>query len=251
MMRRMWKCARILLCLLMAGSPAQAQYENAARHIFDLTNQDRQARGLPPLEWNAALARAAERHAALMARQGSISHQYAGEPAPMERAAQAGAHFHAVAENVAMAPTASDVETSWMHSTPHRRNILDPQMNAMGVGVATRNGELYAVEDFAAASQTLNAGDVEQRVRAMLRDDGLDPTLAPGGARQACSMEQGMPQGTNARLMIRMQAPDLQQIQSQIERQIDGRHYTRAAVGACRQIGQGNFTLYRVAVLLY
>ena len=125
MIRPMRKFAWILLCLLVAWSPARAQYENAARHIFGLTNQDRQARGLPPLEWNAALARAAERHAALMARQGNISHQYAGEPAPMERAAQAGAHFHAVAENVAMAPTASDVETSWMHSTPHRRNILE------------------------------------------------------------------------------------------------------------------------------
>lgn len=251
MIRPMRKFAWILLCLLVAWIPARAQYENAARHIFDLTNQDRQARGLPPLEWNAALARAAERHAALMARQGNISHQYAGEPAPMERPAQAGAHFHAIAENVAMAPTASDVETSWMHSTPHRRNILDPQMNALGVGVATRNGELYAVEDFAAASQTLHAGDVEQRVRAMLRDDGLNSSLPPDAARQACSMEHGMPAGTNVRLMIRMQAPDLQQIQSQIERQIDGRHYTRAAVGACPQMGQGDFTLYRVAVLLY
>ena len=251
MMRHMRKYVWVLVCLLATGGAARAQGENAAQRIFDLTNQDRRAHGLEPLEWNAALARAAQRHAELMARMGQISHQYAGEPAPMERAAEAGAHFHAIAENVAMAPSATEVENSWMHSPPHRRNILDPQMNVLGVGVASRNGELFAVQDFAAASQTMGAELVEQRLRAMLRADGLDTSLAPGAARQACSMERGMPAETKARLMVRMQAPDLEQIRSQIERQMNGGRYTRAAVGACRQIGQPDFTLYRVAVLLY
>lgn len=246
----MRKYVWVMVCLLTA-STARAQVENAAQRIFELTNQDRQAHGLQPLEWNAALARAAQRHAELMARQGQISHQYAGEPAPMERAAEAGARFHAIAENVAMAPSATEVESTWMHSPPHRRNILDPDMNMLGVGVASRNGELYAVQDFAAASQTMNAGQVEQRLRAMLREDGLDTSLAPEAARQACSMDRGMPPGTKARLMVRMQAPDLEQIRSQIEKQMGGGRYTRAAVGACRQIGQPDFTLYRVAVLLY
>lgn len=238
------------LALLTAASiPARA--EDAARRIFDLTNKDRRAQGLPPLQWNAALAAAAQQHAELMARQGRISHQFPGEPEVMQRAAEAGAHFQAIAENVAMAPTAGDVETAWMHSTPHRANILDPKMNALGVGVAQRGADLYAVEDFAAASQALSIEQVEQRVRTLLREDGIDASLAPRPAEQACGMARGMPPGTTARLMVRMQTADLQQLQSQIRQQMRGGHYNRAAVGACAPIGQGAFTMYRIAVLLY
>jgi len=186
-----------------------------------------------------------------MAREGRISHQFAGEPEVMQRAAQAGARFDAIAENVAMAPTAGDVETSWMHSTPHRANILDPKMDALGVGVAQRGDELYAVEDFAEAAQALSVEQVEGRVRAMLREDGIDASLSPRAAEQACAMAHGMPAGTNARLMVRMQTADLQQLQSQIRQQIGGGRYTRAAAGACKPIEAGAFTMYRVAVLLY
>lgn len=241
-----WMAAVVLL---LTVDTARAQ--DAARRIFDLTNRDRQAEGLPPLRWNGALTTAAQRHAELMARQGRISHQFSGEPEVMQRATQAGAHFDAIAENVAMAPTPGEVESSWMHSTPHRTNILDPRMTALGVGVAQRGDELYAVEDFAAAAQALSVEQVEQRVRAMLREDGIDASAEPRAAEQACAMERGMPAGTNARLMVRMQTADLQQLQSQIRQQMRGVRYARAAVGACRPVGQGAFTLYRVAVLLY
>lgn len=250
-MRRMrWGVWVMALALLLAGG-ARAQAQDAARRIFELTNQDRRAQGLQPLAWNAALAAAAQRHAEMMAREGRISHQYPGEPEVMQRAAQAGAHFNAIAENVAMAPTAGDVEASWMHSTPHRANILDPKMNALGVGVARRGEDLYAVEDFASAAQSLSVEQVEQRVRAMLREDGIDASMSPRVAEEACAMAHNMPAGTNARLMVRMQTPDLQQLQSQMRQQMRGGRYTRAAVGACAPIGGGAFTMYRVAVLLY
>lgn len=239
-----------LLIIFVGTALAQSARQSAARQIFDLTNQDRRAEGLPPLEWNAALADAAQRHAELMARKGNISHQYPGEPELMQRAVEVGAHFRAIAENVAMAPTAPDVEIAWMHSTPHRTNILDPKMNVLGVGVAVRGPNIYAVEDFAAASTALKPEQVEERVRAMLREDGIDASASAETAREACAMQRGMPRGVNA-LMLRMQAPDLQQLQSQIEQQARARHFERAEVGACAPIGQGQFTVYRVAVLLF
>lgn len=251
MMQRMRCSVWVMVPVLLAAGAVRAQAQDAARRIFDLTNQDRREQGLAPLQWNAALAAAAQRHAELMAQEGRISHQYPGEPEVMQRAAQAGAHFEAIAENVAMAPTAGDVENSWMHSTPHRANILDPKMNALGVGVARRGDELYAVEDFASASQAMSTEQVEQRVRALLREDGIDGSVAPETARRACAGNGSMPAGTGARLMVRMQTPDLQQIQSQIRQQMRRGRYTRAAVGACRPIGGGAFTIYRVAVLLY
>jgi len=38
-----------------------------------------------------------------------------------------------------------------MHSPPHRANLLDKDMDSVGIGVVERNGELFAVEDFSKA----------------------------------------------------------------------------------------------------
>ena len=98
------------------------------------------------------------------------------------RGGAAGAHFRSIAENVAMAPSPQALEQEWMHSTPHRNNILDPHMNAIGVGLVKQGGNYYAVEDFAdtdhgrrhvrqrrevarRADRTLHRHDWEQIVR--------------------------------------------------------------------------------------
>ncbi len=90
-----------------------------------------------------------------MLREPNLSHQYPGEPDLMTRAAHAGAHFRAIAENIALGPTPDSLENQWMHSTPHRTNILDPKMNALGVAVLRRGPNLYAVEDFAQTNEAL------------------------------------------------------------------------------------------------
>ena len=224
----------------------------AARQVFSLTNQDRQQLGLPPLQWNRALAAAARAHAARMAQEGQLSHQYAGEPPLLERAAAAGAHFQAIAENVAMAPNPGAVESAWMQSTPHRTNILNTKMNAIGVGVAERGGYLYAVEDFADASQALTTRQIEAKVGALLRARGLDASGSSSEAEQACSMGHGMPAGTHARSMVRFETPDLTQLPSQVAQQIRSAGFTRATVGACApQQNNPDFTTYRVAILFY
>lgn len=224
----------------------------AARQIFDLTNADRQLQGLSPLKWNDALAGAAQAHAALMAQEPQLSHQYPGEPPLLDRAAAAGAHFEAIAENVAMAPNPQGVENAWMHSTPHRTNILDPKMNALGVGVVERGGYLYAVEDFAQAAEALDRQQVEARVQSLLRALNVDPTVAAGPAEQACAMAHGMPAGTQAKSLVRFETPDLNRLPSGIDAQIRNGGFTKAAVGACSPMTNNPaFASYRVAVLLY
>ncbi|MGC2636367.1 MAG: CAP domain-containing protein [Acidobacteriaceae bacterium] len=244
-----------LLAALGIGKPAFSQEGRsiaAAREIFTLTNQDRQAQGLQPLAWNDALAGAARAHATLMAQEPQLSHQYPGEPPLLDRAAAAGAHFQAIAENVAMAPNAEAVEHAWMNSTPHRTNILDPKMNALGVGVVERGGYLYAVEDFAQAQQALDMPRVEQRVRQLLHAQNIDASLAAGAAEQACPMDHSMPAGTGARSIVRFETPDLSHLPPAVMQQIRSGGFTRAAVGACAPLHNNPaFTTYRVAILLY
>lgn len=244
----------VALCLVLGTltrASAQGDSGNRAKQIFELTNRDRVARGLQPLRWNAALAAAAQAHAERMAAEGYLSHQYPGEGDVGARAAQAGAHFQAIAENVATGYSDEQIEAEWMNSAPHRRNILDPQMDALGIGVIERRGTLYAVEDFDDASEALTSGQVERKVGALLRREGIDPSAPRAAAELACESNSGYPRGETGRLVVRFDTPDLSQLPSGIEAQIRRADYHRAAVAACDGGRQGNFTTYRVAIVLY
>lgn len=245
----------VALCAMLSWTVlAQEQNDTGdrARHIFELTNRDREDRGLQPLRWNASLATAAQVHAGRMSGERFLSHEYPGEGSVGTRAAQAGAHFQAVAENIATGPSASAIEAEWMNSAPHRRNILDPQMNAIGVGLVEKGGNLYAVEDFAFASEALSAAQIESRVGGLLRKEGIDPSAPREAAAQACMSSDGYPRGGTGKLVIRFDTPNLNELPSGVEGSVRNGGYHRASVAACEGGSrQGNFTTYRVAIVLY
>jgi hypothetical protein len=234
------------------STQSQCQTDDRAQQILSLTNQDRVEHGLQPLKWDPALASAAVTHTQRMANEKSLSHQYPGEPDPSARAAQAGAHFQAIAENTAMGPDPKGIEKQWMNSVPHRTNILDPQMNVIGIGVVEKGGYLFATEDFAHSAESLNRQQVEDKVSDLLRAQNIIPSQRHDQAEQACAAGSGMPQGADAKAIVRFQTSDLSQLPSQVADQIKSGQFTKAAVGACSPgAGEGNFTSYRVAVLLY
>jgi uncharacterized protein YkwD len=243
----------ITASVLWGASTAWAQNPDAQEQlIFQLTNQDRADQGLSALRWNAALARAAQEHAERMAGEPSLSHQYPGERDLMTRAADVGAHFQAIAENIATGPNPEAVEREWMHSAPHRANILDPRMNSLGVAVVSKRGVLYAVEDFAEANEALSKKEIEQRVRSLLAAQQVDGSAPSGPAEDACAMEHGMPRESNLRAVVRFETPDLTHLPAQVEQQIRNGDFRRAAVGACAPTAnQSQFTTYHVAILFY
>lgn len=242
----------LLFLALLAGAPVRSQAQDEAHRIFEFTNQDRAQRGLAALRWDDALAAAAQAHAERMVQASALSHQYPGEADLTERAAAAGAHFRSIAENIALGPSPQSIDEEWMHSPPHRANILDSKMDALGVAVVRQGGTLYAVEDFEQSSQVLSREQVERRVRELLHALNVDPSAPAGPAEEACSMGHGIPQGTNARSIVRFETPDLSQLPAQVEQQIRGGDFKKAAVGACAPgNSQANFTTYRVAILLY
>ena len=140
-----------LLILCVASSYAQQKTSDVERQLFNSVNQERKAHGLAAFKYDEALATAARAHAQRMAEQGTISHQLPGEPNLLTRARAAGAHFSWLSENVDEGQNATAVHQSFMKSPQHRANILDTDMDSAGIGVADRNGQLYAVEDFSKA----------------------------------------------------------------------------------------------------
>jgi len=254
-MKRSHKAVGLIVTgIFLLATHARAQKaDEATQKIFELTNQDRTAQGLQPLQWDHSLAAAAAVHIDRMKDEKTLSHDYPGEPDVKTRAAQAGAHFEAIAENIAMGYSAEAIEKQWMNSVPHRQNILDPQMNAIGIAVIEKNGYLYAVEDFANANQSLTKEQVEKKVGDLLRAQEIDPSAPASIGEEACAMQNGTPsdaaQAGQVRAVMRFQTPDLSKLPDQVVQQLQSGKYTKAAVGAC---GSGGvFTTYRVAVVFY
>ena len=134
-----------MLCWSAYSETSVAQAE---RDLFASVNQARRAQGLQPLRWNDSLAVAARRHAEIMAERGTAQHAFEGEPSLSARVKLAGAHFSWLSENVTQGPTPDFIHGQFMHSPSHRANILDTDMDSIGVGVVEHNGQLFAAEDF-------------------------------------------------------------------------------------------------------
>jgi hypothetical protein len=215
------------------------------------TNEDRAQHGLGALRWDPALARAAQAHASQMVRHGELSHQYAGESDLITRAGHNGAHFSTVAENIAVAPTPQIVESEWMHSPPHRRNILDARLTTVGIGLIRQGNNLWAVEDFSAAVVQMGSSQIERRVEQMLIDRGIHPLGASMAARQTCSMDHGFT-GPRPNFIMRWEGSDLNRLPEVLDERISTGRYRTAAVGACGSGNRGGgFTSYRMAVMLF
>jgi len=86
-----------------------------------------------------------------MAQHGMAQHGFEGEPGLSARVKEMGAHFTWLSENVTQGPTASFIHSQFMSSPNHRSNVLDRDMDSIGIGVVERGGQLFAVEDFSQA----------------------------------------------------------------------------------------------------
>jgi len=152
-MRIMTRLAVVVVIGVAAILAAQTQTGASAaeQELFASVNRARRAQELPELKWNEALAAAARRHAAMMAQRGSAQHGFAGEPNLASRVTQAGGHFVWLSENVAEGPGAETIQAEFLKSPNHRANMLDSDMDSIGVGVVERGGRLFAVEDFSKA----------------------------------------------------------------------------------------------------
>ncbi|HEX6773424.1 MAG TPA: CAP domain-containing protein [Acidobacteriaceae bacterium] len=240
------------MIFLLHGQGFAQNTQQSARDLLSLTNQDRAAHGLGPLRWSPELAQAARQHDQQMVQRNALEHQFRGEPDLAARAGHAGAHFRAVAENIALGPDVSDLERQWMHSPPHRANILDPEMDSIGIALIRVGSEIWAVEDFSHAVPALGPSELEGRVIGLLAEQGMRAARATEAARQTCALEHGSAGGPRPRFIMRWEGSDLNRLPDVLIDKLRSGQFRSAAVGVCggAHPGQG-FTTYRVAVLLY
>jgi uncharacterized protein YkwD len=161
-----------------------ANRADLAAQVLALVNQHRQDLGLNALHVSPALTAAAVWKARHMAAYRYLQH---ADPAPPidrsagERAAACGYGF-SFGENIAYGyPTAAAVMQGWENSPGHRANMLSPNFNAIGVGVArSASGVLYWVQDFGSKVDSgSKAAPKRERVRANV--PGLRRAIVPRG----------------------------------------------------------------------
>jgi uncharacterized protein YkwD len=143
----------------MKRPAAPMDLERAQEYVVELVNRDRAEQGLEPVEWDDVAARAAMRHAEDMVRHGYTGHWGSDGSVPELRYTEAGGvhmdqenagcFFDGVEREVDPHPSiaASEVEkieSAFMNETPpndgHRRNILKPTHNRVGIGLAQPRG---------------------------------------------------------------------------------------------------------------
>lgn len=137
-----------------AETPTPAAVEKA---IVRLTNAERQKVGARALQVNPKLAKATREFAAYLARTGKFAHDADGKQ-PWDRTDAAGYPRSFISENIALQqlpdePGAEELAAgflkAWLESEGHRKNLLDPDVYDLGVGVAKGDdGRWYAVQDF-------------------------------------------------------------------------------------------------------
>lgn len=241
--------------LLAAQSEPLADLQPEAEHLFAAANQSRAEQGAGPLKWDSALAEAALAHCRRMASEGQLAHRYGGEADLSDRAGQAGAHFSLIEENIALGSYVDQIHSGWMHSPGHRANLLNPNIDRVGIAVVRANGVFYAVADYSRAVAELTPTQVESAIAGLIRPSGVAIRNDGGLARTACALDHGMPRassGPQPNFVMRWQGPDLSHLPPDLVNKLASGDYRQASVGSCTPQGvEGDFTVYRVAVLLY
>jgi uncharacterized protein YkwD len=135
--------------------PGPMGREEAERYVLALVDRDRAAHGLAPLRWDETAARAARRHARDLLAHGVTSHVGTDGSVPEQRytaeggTAMAWENVACFSDGIPRAPSAearffadslADVERAFLDEAPphdkHRKNLLGPHHDALGVGLA-------------------------------------------------------------------------------------------------------------------
>jgi uncharacterized protein YkwD len=122
--------------------PGDLGVERARQLTFCMLNEERARHGLPPLQRRAQLELASQRHSEDMIARRFFEHDTPDGVDPQKRMLAAGypSDNAITGENIAWAtgPSASPAEivSMWMHSPPHRENILRREFTEIGMGLA-------------------------------------------------------------------------------------------------------------------
>jgi len=134
-----------------AGSVSTSPGAPVQQQVLTLVNGNRKRGGCDELSLDRRLIFAAQRHAADMAQRDYFAHESRNGDGAGDRVSDSGYRWRRYGENIARgADSAYEVVDGWMNSPVHRENIMDCQLEQMGIGLAFDSDRTpYWVQDFA------------------------------------------------------------------------------------------------------
>ena len=140
-----------------ASEPTEdGQFAEVRQTILERVNQFRQSEDRSPVKVDQTLQQTAAKFAEYMARTGKYGHRADGR-SPAERATAEGYEYCIVLENIAYRTgrlgaieLGEHFFEGWRDSPEHRRNMLNPNVTQMGVGLAKTSDDetVFAVQMF-------------------------------------------------------------------------------------------------------
>jgi hypothetical protein len=242
----------VIGCVFVLAVVAHAGPSRREQQLLDLVNHEREKAGLPKLEWNEQLAKAALAHSQLQAQNHNLSHQFPGELPLQERVGATGLRFNSVAENVAEAPAVDQAHQALMHSPGHRANILAKESNSIGIAIVEgEKQELYVTQDFAHSLATFTEKQVRDTIvskfnqaRRARKLPALNVVVDPRLAKSACSpdlntdrMIHSLPGAT---ALVVFSQPEPGPMPEELRRIVPDQNIERLNIGVCLQTGGAN-----------
>ena len=165
--------------LAQKPDPPAALDSDAEQEIFRLVNLERARAGLTSLRFDSSLQKAARAHSRIMADGRQLSHEFGAEPRFDRRLALAGASFDVSGENVAFNQSADLAHRALMASPGHRKNILQPDFNSVGIGVIRVGPDIWVTQDFAREFERQTEVEARNQVIAAFERARRDAKLPP------------------------------------------------------------------------
>ncbi len=242
-------CAIVFLlfsCISFAQT-TPAIDSDAEKEILQLVNLERARAGLKSLREDPALQKAARAHSRIMAGAHQLSHEVGAEPRFDKRLALAGASFDLSGENIAFNQTAEGAHRGLMNSPPHRKNILNPEFDAVGIGVVRVGENIWVTQDFARQFDVQSPQEARNQVIATFqqarRKANMQPvavsdeprlqTLACRMAKQGALDTQTPLTWPTVRTATAYTESDLSKLPSSAMKMATDPNVQRISVGAC------------------
>jgi cysteine-rich secretory family protein len=240
-----------VVLLLAQACFAQHKIPDTEKALFDSVNRERTARGLPALKWDEGLARAARKHAEVMAEENVVQHQLLGEPNLVTRAQNEGTGFSHITENIGKAVYAGEFHDGWMQSPGHRANILDEGVDSVGIAVVEGGEQLFGVEDFARSSALLSLREQERQISRLVASHGVHPLGSDNDARRSCESGRDYLGLKKPLYVAHYETANVSELPKDLVKQLETGRYGTAAIAACSRKDAAGLAGYRIVVFLY
>jgi len=121
----------------MKSATANGSFSEAfERQTFDIASAERVRHGLQPFTWDDDARASSRAHSKDMAVRDFFKHENPDGDSPFDRMEAVGIDYRSAAENIAAGyGDPFQVHAGWMNSAGHRKNLLNPALERLGVGV--------------------------------------------------------------------------------------------------------------------